>query len=158
MTIASCRIPPAAVSVTFAPIASRFDFVPIELHPQHVVAIAIVVAKKVRRTVVGGDHQVEIAVVVEVGVSCAARNHGAPQRRANVGRDILELSLALVTEEQRRLGVMKVGAHNADVVGDVAVRGKDIEMPVEIVVEEKAAEGERLRRWRSNSRAPPIDR
>ncbi len=44
---------------------------------------------------------------------------------------------------------MKVGAHDADVVGHVAVRGKDIEMAVEIVVEEEAAEGKRLRRRRS---------
>src|SRR5580658_6574732 len=55
-------------------------------------------------------------------------------------------------EEQRRLCVMQVGAHDAYVVGNVTICGKDIKTSIEIVVKEKAAEGERLRRRRSNAR------
>ena len=61
--------------------------------------------------------------------------------------------MANVMEKQRRLSIMKVGAHDADVVGDVSVGGKDIETAVKIVVEEEAAEGKRLRRWRGDARA-----
>ena len=44
----------------------------------------------------------------------------------------------------RRLGILQVRLHHADVVGHVAVDGENIEQAVEIVVKEECAEGQRL--------------
>src|SRR5438128_2125348 len=45
------------------------------LNPQKIVLIAAVVSKQPRRTVVAGYQQIEIAVVIEIAVSHAARDH-----------------------------------------------------------------------------------
>ena len=116
---------------------------------------AAVVAQQPRRAVVGGDHQVEVAVVVEVAVGGAARRRpaaGTPGRRgSSIG---LELLRAQVPEQVRPLRVGDLRLHGADVVGDVAVGGEDVEQAVEVDVEEEAGERQRQQRGLADRSTP----
>ena len=94
-----------------------------------------------------GDQQIEVAVVVEVAVGGAARDDRLlSARRPTRARDLLEPLAAEVPEEMRRLGVGDLRLDAADVVGDVAVGGEDVEQAVEIGVEEEARERQRQQR------------
>src|SRR3954451_24883336 len=62
-----------------------------ELHAQVLVLLAAVVAQYARRTVVVADHDVEIAVAVEIAVRGPARDHLLLQRRAGRRGHFLEL-------------------------------------------------------------------
>src|SRR5260221_617224 len=56
--------------------------------------------------------------------------------------DFLEISLASIAEDVRRHGVFHVGLDALDVAINVSAGDEDVGPPVEIVVEEKAAETE----------------
>ena len=66
--------------------ASRFDVVPANRVAQPGAALAAVVAQQPRRTVVGRDQQIEIAVAVVVAVGGAARDDRLLQRGAGATR------------------------------------------------------------------------
>src|SRR5688500_15067198 len=51
-----------------------------------------------------------------------------------------------------RLGVLDVGLDHADVIGNMAVRRKNIKHSIKIVIEEKDRKRQRLRRHFSNPR------
>src|SRR5450755_1897379 len=105
-------------------------------HSEHVVLVAVVIAQQSSRPIVGGDEQIEVAVIVEVAVCRAAADDGPWQRRSELGRDFLKLFLAQIAEQMRRLSILEGGLHHADVIGNVAVDGEKIEQAVQIVVKE----------------------
>ena len=93
---------------------------------------------------VGGQHDVEVAVVVEIAVRARRGRRSAVAAPApGCGGDVLELLLPEVAEQVRRLRIRDARLHAFDVVGDVAVGGRRFEPAVEVVVEEEAAEGQR---------------
>ena len=63
------------------------------------------------------------------------------QSLAKRGSHLLKLLLAEIAEQVRRLSVANVGLDDADVVRNVAIDGKDVRQTVEVVIEEKCAEG-----------------
>ena len=103
--------------------------------------------KQPRRPVVDGHQNVEVAVVVVVGVGRAAADHRrACSAAPDCGGHLFELLRAGVAEQMRPLRVGDARLHALDVVGDVTVGGEDVRTAVEIVVEEEAAEGQRQQR------------
>ena len=108
--------------------------------------VAAVVAEQLRGTAIGRDHQIEVAVVVDVGVRGAARDDLPPERGPGLRRQLLEAMPAEIPEQVRRLRVGDLRLDRADVVGDVAVGGEDIGQPVEVDVEEETGEREREER------------
>ena len=117
------------------------------LHPQHVVLISIVVAQQPCRAIVGRNHQIQIAVVVEISVGRAAAHDRPLQRGTEFRGHFFKLVLAQIAEKMRRLRILHVGLHHADVVGNVAVDGENIQQAIEIIVKEESAEGERAYRY-----------
>src|ERR1019366_10459383 len=117
--------------------------------------------KQVRGAVIGGNQDVEIAVAVEIRVGRAARHYGTVERGAHLRAHILELVVAQVAKQQRRFAVVHLGLHAPDLFLDVAVGGENIQRPIQIVVEEERAEGQRQQagathggRWRLIHKKP----
>src|SRR5664280_2957013 len=67
---------------------------PGQAHVQPVVTVAAIVAIQVRRTVIGGNQNVEIAVAVEIGIGGAARHNRTMERGVHLCAHVLELTLA----------------------------------------------------------------
>ena len=61
---------------TTAPIASRFDFVPTSRNRMLRLPASLIVAIEKRRTVVGGQQDVQVAVAIEVAVRQPAADFG----------------------------------------------------------------------------------
>src|SRR5262249_15676879 len=79
------------------------DAVAVGLHAagsdaEKVVPVPAVVAKEVRRTVIGGDEHVEVAVVVDVRVRGAASADRALKVRSDRVAGVLELSLSEIVK------------------------------------------------------------
>src|SRR5262249_23756916 len=113
---------PDAVAIGFAADGAYTD---------PVVAIAAIVAIEVRRALVGSHEQVQVAVVIDIGVSGPAGDNRPIERRAHRWRGILELALAEITEKQRRLPVLNLRLDLTDLLFDVAVGAEDVEIAVE---------------------------
>src|ERR1017187_3228893 len=113
---------------------------PAQPHAQPVVAIAAVVAEKIGGAVVGGDQNVQVAVLVEIRVGGAARDQRPDEIGAHLGAHVVELVIAQIAKQQRRLAVTYARLHAPDLVFDVAVGGEDIRMAVQVVIEEEDPE------------------
>ena len=115
--------------------------------------VPAVVAEEHRRSAVGGHQEVEIAVVVDVGIGRAAPH----ARRAEVGSDRLrsldELAFALIVKQVRRLGVLDALLNALDLVFDMAVGDEDVEPAIEVVVEEERRKAQRQQAAPANLRA-----
>src|SRR3954454_6953598 len=79
-----------------------------------VIAIAAVIAEKVGGAVVGGDEQVEVAVMVDVGVGGAASDDGAAEFGGHGRGGVFEFAFAGVAEEERGLPVLDLGLDASD--------------------------------------------
>ena len=110
------------------------------------IAVASVVPQQPRRTVVRGNQEIEVAVVVDVAVRRATRDDALLEGGAGAQADVLELLCPEVPEQVRRLRIGDLRLDLVDVVRDMPVRGKDIEPAVEIRVEEEARERQRQQR------------
>ncbi len=106
---------------TMAPIASRFDFVPVEMEADTVVSGELVVAIEVCGPVVGGHAYVEIAVSIEVGVAEAAADLRLAECFAGGCSDVLKFSLPIIEKNLRWLRVADVAANVADSIVNVSV-------------------------------------
>ena len=95
---------------TRAPRALRFDVVPGEIDREEVVPIAAVVAQERRRTVEIADHDVDVAVVVEIAERRTPADAGRAQRRAGVLADLGERAVTPVPVQQRALPVRRLQA------------------------------------------------
>ena len=96
------------------------------LHGQPVVSLPPVVAEHRRQVVDVDEHQVDVAVVVEVAPRRAAPDVLLEEVRPGLSRDVLERAVALVAHERVFLDVLVVR---------VAVRDEDVEPAVVVVVE-----------------------
>ena len=65
---------------------------------------------------------------------------GLVKLRADGARHVLELLCAEVAEQQRRLLVLDLRLHAADLLLDMAVGREDVRVAVEVVIEEEHAE------------------
>src|SRR5215471_2471214 len=113
------------------------------LDPEQVVLIASVVSQQSRGTIVGRDQQIEVAIIIEVAISCSPRDDGLLQSLAQFRRYLIELLLAEIAKEVRRLRVLHFGLHRADVIGHVAIGGKNVRQPVEIIIKKETGERQR---------------
>jgi hypothetical protein len=93
--------------------------------------------------VIRRDQHVEIAVAIDVRVGGTARDDGPGEIGAYAAADVLELALAQIAEQQRRLLELDARLDPPDLLLDVAIRSKYVGQPVEVVVEKEDAEGER---------------
>ena len=114
--------------------------------------VPAIVAQESSRPIVDGDQHIEVAVVVVVAVRGPTGDHRALEGGARRRRHFLESPLPEIVEQMWALGVGDARLEAFDVVGDVPVCGKDVRAPVEIVIEEEAAEGQRQQRRRSDRR------
>src|ERR1700722_7043272 len=71
-----------------------------QLHPEHVVLIAVVVTEQPCRTIGLGNHQVQITVIVEVPVRRAPSYHWPFESRPQLGRHVFELTLSPIAKYQ----------------------------------------------------------
>src|ERR1039457_5246 len=78
------------------PIAIRFRTC--QTNAQPMVAVAAVIAQKNRRSVVGGDQDVQIAVVVEIGIGRAARHYGFGKCGSYLGTDVVKTVIPQIAE------------------------------------------------------------
>src|SRR5437660_3531025 len=118
--------------------ANGFDFDP-------VVCGAGIAAQKLRKIVDGVDDHVEVAVIVEVAESAAARSDGHGDSGAGIVGNIVEAAVAQILVEQLALRVTCFGLELLDFGIDVAVADKNVGPAVVVHVEETAAPAEILR-------------
>ena len=113
-----------------------------QAQPQPAVPGQLLVAIEVRPALVGGQQKVHRTIAVEIAVCQAARHFGRREAGAGAGGDIAKHSLAIVEEEVRRLRVSHVAVNPAYGLIDVTIHGNQIEAPVQVDIEERAAESE----------------
>ena len=101
---------------------------------------------------VGGDHDVEVEVAVDVGKRGAPAHLRLRERAADGRDDVGELPAAAVVKQVRRLGIGDAAVGARERVVDVAVDDEQILQAVEIDVEEEAAEAQRLPRGAADVR------
>ena len=141
------RTPPLSTA-TLAPIASRFEAVPVRSSRSQWLRVAAVVAEEAGGAAVGGEDDVEVAVAVDVGVGAAAADDRAEQVGAGgLGADEGEQRRRTSGRCSRRAGPTGRRSRDAwtlrDVALQVAVGREQVEPAVEVVVEEEEAELQR---------------
>src|SRR5262249_7123356 len=101
-----------------------------------VAAISSLVAKDIRRCADIGDHDIQIAVVVEIPYS--ERSAGFLQSEARSGRraDAGKLAGSVIPEQQLHLLVTGVVPNQFCVVDDVTISHRQIEVAIVVVIEE----------------------
>src|SRR4051794_33038606 len=102
-----------------------------------------VVAEEARRPAVSHKEDVEIAVAVDIGMGCSATNDRAEEigtggLRADSNKTVAART-AGIPEELGGLSIGFTGLNSLDIAFEMAIRGKKIEPPIEIVVEEEEA-------------------
>src|SRR6516165_6828164 len=103
------------------------------------ISIRKIVPVEVCWSVVRGDEKVQIAVPVDIGVSCAARNQRAAKLFPHAGRRIFEFAAAEIAKKQGRLTILNFRLHAADFFVDMAIGSEHVRISVQIVVEEENA-------------------
>src|SRR5215467_12010171 len=94
------------------------------------------IVKQPRTAAVRGYQDIEGAVVVDVGICCAARHLGTGEGVAQLGGHLLELTSAKVPEQMWRLGVGHALLHALDFVFDMSVGDEDVGPAIVVVVKE----------------------
>ena len=123
---------------TTAPIASRFDVVPVRWKriARWPAGGSVI---EMRRAVVGREEEIEIAVAVEVAAGQAAGDLWRSEVGAGGGRFVAERAAA-IDEQVRRLRVADVPPDVPHRLLDVAVGDHEVEVPIEIEIGKNAAE------------------
>src|SRR5262249_49844244 len=67
-------------------------------YTQSVVSISAIVAKQKRRAGVGRDEQIEIAVIINIGIGSATGDPGSAERRSCRGCRFLELPISQIAK------------------------------------------------------------
>ena len=93
------------MTLTLAPNALRLLFRPTRSIDRVVVLVAAVVAQDRRRTFQVVDHDVDVAIVVDVAECRAARYRRSRQRLARVRGDLCERAITIVVIEQLALAI-----------------------------------------------------
>jgi len=110
---------------------------------QPVVPVAAVVFQQPRGPLVVDEQNVEIAIAIVVSIGGAPANLRHVERGAKRRADAFEASLAQIAEHERDLLVQHLRLHPRNLLLDVSVHREDVWLPVQVVVEEEDAEGER---------------
>src|SRR5208283_4573858 len=113
-----------------------------EPQPQAVYAGRDVVAVQIRRPLIGGEEQVEIAIAVKIAIGQAARHFRSREAAACLCRYILEMAASAIQKKMRRLGITGVAVNLADGLVNVTVDRQQVEAAVEVDVQERASEAE----------------
>jgi hypothetical protein len=87
-----------------------------ESYPQHVILAPIVIAQQPHSSIVRGNQQIEIAVVVEVKLGGASADHRLLQSKAYFCRYVLKFALTLIVKEVWRLSILDGGLDCGDVI------------------------------------------
>jgi len=111
------------------------------MKPDAAVTGDLIVTKQVRRSVVSGHKNVLIAVSIEITNRQAAAYFGRTEPPASFGADFMKISLTVIQEQLRRLGVSHISNRPYSVV-NVAVYGNQIEPAVEIAISKSTSEPE----------------
>ena len=107
------------------------------------IAIPAVIAKEARRAIVVRDQDIQVAIVIEIGIGRTARDHRAQEGRTHAGADVFELPAAEIVKQQWGFGIADLGLHAPDFVFDMAVSREDIGVAIQIVIEKESAESQR---------------
>src|SRR5437764_14955952 len=101
-----------------------------------------VVAIEAGGTVVGGDQHIQVAIVVKIPVSGAARHLGLVERLPDQRHHVAKLTASLIVKQMRRFRVADGGFDTRDGLVDVPVGHEQVQAAVEIDVKEETAEPE----------------
>src|SRR5205085_6584308 len=93
-----------------------------------------------RGTVIGGDQDVEIAIVVEIAECRATADLGLSKICTRLRRYIVKSGGPPVQKQMGRLLVTRVSPEIAHGVVDVAVHHQEVQQTIQIRIEKEAAE------------------
>ncbi len=111
----------------------------------------LIVAIKIRGSVVSGHQNVQVAVTIEITEGQTAANLGSVEPSADSVCNVNKFSASTIQEELRRLSVAGVAADVADGFVDVAVGDRQVQSAIEIDIEKHAAEAERVAGGRADA-------
>src|SRR5262249_35452776 len=126
---------------------------PPQFHSQGMIPVATIIAKEKRRPAVGGDQQVQVAVIIDIRVGRAPGNLGRAEGGPCGSRRFLESPASEVTKKVWRLAIRDSLLDTLNSVVDVAVGDKDVRPAVQIVVKEKTGEAKGQERSPADCRA-----
>jgi len=106
------------------------------------VIVPAFVVEQISAAAVGGHHDIQRAVVINIAISSAAADSWRSEGSAETLRHFDELAAANITKHMRRLGVAHALLYLFDLVFDVAVRYQNVGPAVVVVIEEETAEAE----------------
>src|SRR6185312_11961264 len=92
---------------------------------------------------VGGNEQVEVAVVIDICISRSAGHARRAELRPHLRRHLFKLSLPQVVKQVRRLAILDALLNLFNIVFNVAIGDKDIGPPVEVIIEKEAGKAQR---------------
>jgi hypothetical protein len=95
----------------------------------------------VRRAVVRGENDVEVAVIIEIGEGGAARDFGSNEIGPHQVSGIFKIGAA-IQKKMGRLFVERAGTYIPRRIVDVPIDYQKVEQSIEIGVEKEAAEAE----------------
>lgn len=95
---------------TLAPIALRLDLTPLSLHFDPVVVAEDVVSEQRRRLVEIEDHEVQVAIVIEIAHAAAAAGVRRGNTRTGVGavQQFFKSAVSKITKQDARAAVGKL--------------------------------------------------
>ena len=79
--------------------------------------------------------------MVDISIGSATADDWLLQRLAELVCHLFELIVPQIAEQMRWLRVLHGRLNDIDIVRDVPVRGKDIQLSVQVLVKEETAEG-----------------
>ena len=145
------QLPPCGVQAQACANAVTVAARALRHHAQEVASARRVVAQQVGRALVGRQQQVEVAVVVIVGIGRAAPDDGPGEPGVGLWLQLLEGAVTAIPEQ---LWPLRVG-HVAQVlfIGHMAIDHEEILPAIEVSVEEKQAKGDHAQRRRGDASA-----
>src|ERR1051325_7413998 len=96
-------------------------FCSLQFETDAVVPSQLIVAKENRRTIVGGQQDVQIAIAIEISVSQSAADARFLQPAPSISCHIMEFPAPQIHKEWRRLGVAHISANVPDGLIDVSI-------------------------------------
>src|ERR1700736_2911282 len=100
------------------------------------------VVKKIYRTAIRGQQQVEASIVVKISVGSSTANTGRSKGGSGRFSNLHKISFAHVAKQMRRHGIFPVGLHALNTGVDVTVGDKNVGPAVEIKIKKEASEAQ----------------
>src|SRR5262245_22082784 len=99
------------------------------------VGVSAIIAIEARRSAVGHDDQIKVAIVIDVGVRGTSPDNRSREIGAHSANRLDKLPLPDVAKQVWSLRVGDAVLGDGKVIVDVTVGGKDIEPAVKVVIE-----------------------